>query len=96
MSFSKVEDILKNTIKNVSLEKTFKVYPITKRWEEVVGSHIASKTQPDMVMGDTLVVSVVNSAWMNELQMQKKMILDKLEILGLAPEVKNIRFRILK
>ena len=96
MGFSKIDEILKNTLKNVSLEKTFKVYPITQRWEEIVGPHVASKTQPDMVMGDTLVISVVNSSWMNELQMQKKTILDKLESLGLAAGIKNIRFRILK
>ena len=92
--FKRVDAILSGTLKSLNLEEKFKVYPVWKRWDEIVGEAIAQKAQPDYVSGQTLVVSVVHPVWMNELQMQKEIILQKIRALGDKSSIEDIRFRL--
>lgn len=94
--FQRIDAILAGTLKGLNLEEKFRVYPIWKKWGEIVGETIAQKAQPDYVSGQTLVVSVVHPAWMNELQMQKETILKKIAALGDKHPIQDIRFRLRK
>ena len=94
--FRRIDDILAGTFKNLNLEEKFRVYPVWKKWNEIVGETIAQKAQPDYVSGQTLVVSVVHPAWMNELQMQKALLLEKINSLDSSIDIRDIRFRLRK
>jgi predicted nucleic acid-binding Zn ribbon protein len=62
----------------------------------MMGETLSLKTKPEYVQGTTLFVSVINSVWMNELEMQKESILDKIKALGLDFPIEDIRFKISK
>lgn len=96
LSFTRVDSILKENLKNLKLSDSIRVYPIWKKWKEVVGETIASKTHPDYISGKTLTVSVSHPVWMNELQMQKRTLLSKINSLKLDFELEDIRFRLKK
>lgn len=94
--FERVDAILSGTLKNLNLEEKFTVYPVWKKWDEIVGKTIAQKAEPDYVSGQTLVVSVVHPVWINELQMQKEAILKKIRMMEKQPVINDIRFRLKK
>ena len=92
--FTKVKEVLSETLKGFKVDELFRVHPIWSRWGELVGPSIASKTHPDFVQGKTLVVSVENSVWMQELEMQKRGFLRKIADMKLPFEISEIRFRL--
>lgn len=95
-SFTRAGDILKSTLEGLNLHETFKVFPIAQNWEKIVGSGVAQKATPDFVRGETLFVSVQTSVWMQELEMQKRTILDRIKELNLPTPVTSIRFLLMK
>lgn len=94
LNLTRVDTLLKSTLKKLNLEESFEVYPIWKKWKQIVGPAIASKTEPSHIRGKTLIVSVKNSVWMNELELQKKNLLNKINSLNTESPVEEIRFRI--
>jgi len=64
-------------------------------WEQVAGE-AASHTNPFRFRGSTLIVEVTESAWINELSMRKKDLLDRLEREVGARVAQDIRFEIKK
>lgn len=91
---TRVNDLIRNTLKEYKVDEIFKVHPIWVKWEELVGTSIASKTHPDYVQGKTLIVSVVNSVWMQELEMQKRGFLKNIAEMNLPFPIEEIRFRL--
>jgi hypothetical protein len=64
-----------------------------RRWEEVVGPMLATKSSPDKYDHGTLWVAVTGSAWAQELRMVKNQILGKLRNIAGDPELfTDIRF----
>lgn len=96
LPFTRVDELLKKTLKELNVEENFRVYPIWKNWKEIMTPAVAEKTHPDYVRGKTLIVSVVNSVWMNELEMQKNIILKRITDLKLEHPIEDIRFRMMK
>ena len=63
-------------------------------WDRAVGEAIAKNTRPAAFKGKLLLVNVVSSTWMHELQFLKKDIIKKInEALGKAL-VEEIKFKI--
>ena len=61
-------------------------------WDEVVGENIAENTNPEKVEHGTLLVTVENSSWRQELVFKKKEIIDKLNNKIGKKTIKDIRF----
>jgi predicted nucleic acid-binding Zn ribbon protein len=64
------------------------------RWEEIVGTEIAERAQPDCIRGEVLWLRTTDSVWMQHLSLQKTTLLALLN--GRLGEngVKDIRFRL--
>ena len=63
-------------------------------WDRAVGEAVAKNARPAAFKGKLLLVNVVSSTWMNELQFLKKDIIKKInEALGKAL-VEEIKFKI--
>lgn len=90
---TKIQEILETNLKGLNLEG-MRVYPIWKKWEELVGTAVANRSQPDFVRGSTLVVSVTNSVWMQELKFQEPTLLQQIAKAGLDPPIQSIQFRL--
>lgn len=95
-SFTRAGDILRSTLKGLNLQETFKVFPIAQNWKKIVGSGVAQKATPDCVRGTTLIISVQTSVWMQELEIQKRTILDRIGELNLPSPITDIRFRLMR
>lgn len=96
LPFTRIDELISRSLKSLNLEHTFKVYPIWKKWRELVGETIAEKALPDSLRGGVLHVSVETSVWMNELILQKSTLIQKIK--EHLPEVplEDIRFRLKK
>ncbi|MDO8519643.1 MAG: DUF721 domain-containing protein, partial [Deltaproteobacteria bacterium] len=91
--FTRVNDVLGAALKEFKVDEVFRVHPIWSAWENLVGPAVARKTHPDFVQGKTLIVSVENSVWMQELEMQKREFVKKISEMKLPFEITEIRFR---
>ena len=63
-------------------------------WAERVGPEIARAARPYRVDGDTLIVLVVSSVWMNELSLRQREILARLNAGRAHSAVQRLIFRI--
>ncbi len=63
-------------------------------WEEAVGGSVARVARPVAVRGSCLVVEVCDSAWLQELRLRSKDLLDKLNEALEGSDLGEIRFRL--
>jgi predicted nucleic acid-binding Zn ribbon protein len=72
-------DAIDAYVKRSGLKRRLDQASVIPEWPELVGSRIASVTDPRVVLqGGILVVAVKSAAWMQELQMHSPEILRKL------------------
>jgi predicted nucleic acid-binding Zn ribbon protein len=84
--------ILKQALEKWNLSTNLKRYALMEEWSEVVGEKTASKSRPTKFQGESLIVEVDHSAWVQELNMLKPKILKKISQNYPKSGVKNIRF----
>ena len=89
-----VADILSSAFKTLKSEG-FKIYPIWKNWDAIVGPHIASNTEPQFLEGKVLTIGVKHPVWITELTLQKKNLLESIKKTTSEVEVDDIRFKLL-
>lgn len=65
--FESIADILARWLGRKKHRSDLYQYTIQHRWAEVVGERLAARTQPKTLRNGVLVVTVANSAWLNEL-----------------------------
>jgi predicted nucleic acid-binding Zn ribbon protein len=63
-------------------------------WEEIVGPDLAERARPDCIRGDVLWLRVIDSVWMQQLSLQKIILLALLNDRLGEKGVKDIRFRL--
>ena len=83
---------IKIFLRKSGLEKGVKQNTALLLWDEVVGENIAENTNPEKVEHGTLLVTVENSPWRQELVFKKKEIIDKLNNKIGKKTIKDIRF----
>jgi predicted nucleic acid-binding Zn ribbon protein len=90
----KLGNVISRFMMGQRYERRSRQGPIFDRWHEVVGDHMAKRCLPVAVKKGVLVVHVADSVWMQELQMQKMEILERIrEMLGME-DVVDVRWTI--
>ena len=84
---------LKESLKKAGLYEGVKSIKILELWSKVVGEKIANKTEASDIKNGTLFVKVSNSTWRQELQFQKKDIIEKLNKEIKEKIVREIKFK---
>ncbi len=74
---ARVGDLLNNFLKDRGLEKQISRTGAIEIWKEAVGANIAEVTLAKSVVASTLFVEVKSSAWLMELNLMKKSLLNK-------------------
>ena len=87
-----IKTAIKTFLRKSGLEKGVKQNTALLLWDEVVGENIAENTNPEKVEHGTLLVTVENSSWRQELVFKKKEIIDKLNNKIGKKTIKDIRF----
>ncbi len=92
--FNDLGSVLEGLLGELHLDVRVRQHQVWGMWDELVGEGIARKAQPDRVRGKTLFVNVANSAWMQELQFMRRMIIDRINRALGAELIDSIQFRI--
>ena len=83
---------LKKLIKKQGMEKEINQQKATNIWGEVVGKKIEEHTEPVDVKFGVLTVKTSNPVWRQELQFQKKSIMNSINKKLKKTTIKDIRF----
>jgi len=83
---------LKKFLKNAGLEKGVAQQSALELWPEIVGETVANNTEPVDVEHGRLTVKTETPAWRQELQFQKKKIIEKINTKLNKKVIKDIRF----
>jgi predicted nucleic acid-binding Zn ribbon protein len=83
---------LKKFLKSAGLEKGIAQQGAMDIWADVVGESVSKKTETVGVGHGTLTVKTDTPAWRQELQFQKKQIIEKLNKKLNKKVIKDIRF----
>ena len=84
---------LKDSLKKAGLYQGVKSVKVLEIWPKVVGERIANKTEVNYINNGTLFVEVSNSTWRQELQFQKRDIIEKLNKEVKENLVREIKFK---
>ena len=79
-------------IKNSKIEKGLEQSKALSIWADVVGDKIAENSDPQSIDAGVLIVRTKTPAWRQELQLQKKEILENLNTGSSNKLIKDIRF----
>jgi len=89
-----VSKVLGDYLESSGLDEAIERTGLLDEWAGVVGGRIAAVTRAAEVRGDTLIVEVASSAWLNELTMMRNKILGRINKLPDRPSLGGIRFRL--
>ena len=86
-------DLLPSVLSERGWQAQLALHSIFLHWRDAVDISISSHTEPLKIVKGTLWVEVENSAWMQQLQYEKKAVLASVnEFLGGEKKIRNIRF----
>ncbi len=88
-----VRTALDELVGSLGIQKKLKEYDAVRFWDDIVGDHIAKATTPVRIVQGVLVVKVRTSTWRNELTLQKKALIERLNAAIGERVVKDIRFQ---
>ena len=83
---------IKNFLKKTGLEKAIAQQNALERWSTVVGKNVAKNTSAESIEHGTLVIRVATPAWRQELQFQKKEIINSINKELRQKTIKDIKF----
>ena len=84
---------LKDSLKKAGLYQSVKSIRVLDAWPTIVGKKIASKTEAKSIKKGLLFVKVFNSTWRQELQLQQKKIIKKINNEMEENIVREIKFK---
>lgn len=88
-----VSDVLQSALGKFRIAKKVAEYSAFPHWEEIVGPEIAAVAVPEKIIrGKVLVIRVFDAAWAQELSMQKRELLDKLNNFGSGAVIEDLHF----
>lgn len=92
-----IAEALRELLKTTGLDEDVARAGVMAAWPALVGSQIASVTQPRLMTEDgTLVVGVRTHGWMQELTMMERQLITKLASVPSPTPVKRIRWELLR
>ena len=87
-----INTALKSLIEKTGLKKQLEQQRVLEMWGQIVGGAIAKNTEAVSVSQGTLVIKAKSAAWRQELQLQKKEILENVNTGSANKLIKDIRF----
>ena len=89
-----IRSILENTLKSLEIDVPLKSYSILGAWNEIVGTTVATHSQPRSIRNRILFIEVAHSTWMQQLQFLKPTLLEKVNNFLGEPLIQDIRFKL--
>lgn len=89
---AKVGSLIDKVMSDLGLASTLAGWKVLQQWPEIVGETIARVTRPVRYEDHTLLISVPDAVWRQQLSLQIEMILDKIHDMPGGRTVRKIRF----
>lgn len=74
----KINRLLSSVFENKKWRSKLELHRVFQFWNSVVGKEIAAVAQPSLIRGHVLWVKVADSVWMQQLHLQKMLLLEKI------------------
>jgi len=87
-----LKSVIKKAVRNAGVENALKQESAVFLWGEVVGQAVSRVTRAEKVDKGVLTVKTESPTWRQELHMQKKEIIDKINKKIGSKSIKEIRF----
>jgi predicted nucleic acid-binding Zn ribbon protein len=81
-------------LERLGLAEAVERHSVFREWEERLGPEIARAAHPHRVDGDTLIVRVTTSAWLNELSLRQGELMGRLNAGRSRSPVRRLVFRL--
>ena len=88
----KLKKAIKNVVKDSGIDKALKQESAVFLWKEIVGKTISTVTDAKKVENGVLLIKTQSPTWRQELYMQKKEIIKKINRKIGSRAIKEIRF----
>ncbi|MBI4744327.1 MAG: DUF721 domain-containing protein [Actinobacteria bacterium] len=75
----KLDNIIKDVIKNKKIKRKIKENAIIDIWKELVGENVANISKPIKIEGNILFVDIISSTWAQELKFFENKILNDIK-----------------
>lgn len=75
----KIDNIIKDVIKNKKIKRKIKENAIIDIWKELVGEKISDISKPNKIENDILFVDIISSTWAQELKFFENKILNDIK-----------------
>ena len=72
-----ISRLLSGVIENKKWRSKLELHRVFELWQSIVGQEIAAVAQPSLIRGHVLWVKVAESIWMQQLHLQKMLLLEK-------------------
>lgn len=92
--FSSIGAVVEEAIRGLGLGDAVAKGAAMQLWPEVVGETVARVTQPETVRGNTLVVTVADSAWLQQLRYMEEPVVEKLNAAVGRPIIEGLYFKV--
>jgi predicted nucleic acid-binding Zn ribbon protein len=75
---TEIRQLLSGVIENKNWRSKLELHRVFELWQSIVGQEIAAVAQPSLIRGHVLWVKVAESIWMQQLHLQKMLLLEKI------------------
>jgi predicted nucleic acid-binding Zn ribbon protein len=89
-----IRDLLARVIRKRKWHTRLELHGVFSFWDEVVGEDISGRAQPACIRGSVLWVDVIDSIWMQQLHLQKLLLLDLINRRLDKGAISDIRFKL--
>jgi predicted nucleic acid-binding Zn ribbon protein len=90
----RLDSALDSVLDRLGVTQAVERHAVFREWEERLGPEIARAAHPHRVDGETLIVRVTSSAWLNELSLRQGEILRRLNAGRRRSSVQRLVFRL--
>ena len=92
--FVHIGNVIDGVLKNYRSKPDFELTEIWRLWDETVGESIAQNARPAAFKGKLLIVHVISSTWIHQLQFLKTDLMAKINAALGKPLIQEIKFKI--
>ena len=92
--FVHIGSVIDGVLKNYRSKPDFELTAIWRLWDEAVGETIAQNARPAAFKGKLLIVHVISSTWIHQLQFLKNDLMAKINAALGKPLIQEIKFKI--
>ena len=93
MKAKQIKEVISDYLKGNDYNKINEIINLETLWKEIVGKPISNNTEIVSIKKRILTIKTSNPIWRNELALQKKDLLDKVNETQPSPTIKEIVFR---